>query len=447
LLALFIHVKDRRWVAWTPKGYYLASPGAENLIGWHVNRGWNEAADFFPVDRFRDKFNRPDIVKLVLGLQDEEAAIAEANKRAGLRRAAETIRTTLPPVIEIWRPENDAAFRHQDVTLEYSARSPTGSPITDIDVRINGSALGARAAIPTTPRGDERIKLTLTLPPRDVTVTLVAREGDRASEPASIRLRWDGVKPGQAALPRLRGLFVGVSDYKLPNLKLGFAAKDATDLAAYFKTQEGKAYRTVEAGTLANADRANVLRGLDWLETASEEGDVNLLFLAGHGVTDEKGYFYYLAADAQPDNLRATGVGRDEILRTIRNRKGAMVVMLDTCQSGASIDASVSTGSRVDMNRLVNELGDKTLGVFLYASALGRQFSYEKAEWGNGAFTKAMIEGLSGKADRENTGFVDTEELSLYVRRRVLGMTMQMQEPVRIKPDAAPEMRIARLKP
>jgi WD40 repeat protein len=33
LLALFVHAKDeeRRWVAWTPKGYYLASPGAEGL--------------------------------------------------------------------------------------------------------------------------------------------------------------------------------------------------------------------------------------------------------------------------------------------------------------------------------------------------------------------------------------------------------------------------------
>jgi hypothetical protein len=58
-----------------------------------------------------------------------------------------------------------------------------------------------------------------------------------------------------------------------------------------------------------------------------------------------------------------------------------------------------------------------------------------------------MIEGLSGKADRDNTGFIDTEELSLYVRRRVLDLTTQMQEPVRIKPDAAPEMRIARLRP
>jgi len=446
LLALFIHAKDRRWVAWTPKGYYLASPGAESLIGWHVNRGWDEAAEFFSVDRFRDKFNRPDIVKLVLGLQDEETAIAEANKRSGLKRTAETIRGTLPPVIEIMRPVNNATFRQQEVTLEYTARSPTGRPITDIDVRIDGSTLGARAAIPVSPRGAEHIKLTLTLPPNDVTVTLVARDGDKASQPASIRLRWDGIKPGEAVLPRLRALFVGVSKYKLPELELKLAAKDATDLEAYFRTQEGKAYGKVETRLLANADRADVLDGLDWLEKGSEENDVNLLFLAGHGVTDEKGYFYYLAADAQPDNLRATAVGRDEVLRTIKNRRGAMVVMLDTCQSGASVDASAPTGSAVDMNRLVNELGDKTLGVFLYASALGRQFSYEDAKWGNGAFTKAMIEGLSGKADRENTGFVDTDELALYVRRRVLDMTTRMQEPVRIKPDAAPEMRIARLK-
>jgi uncharacterized caspase-like protein len=123
-----------------------------------------------------------------------------------------------------------------------------------------------------------------------------------------------------------------------------------------------------------------------------------------------------------------------------------MVVMLDTCQAGASADASVPGGSPVDMNRLANELGDKTLGVFLYASALGRQVSYENETWGNGAFTKAMIEGLSGKADRDNTGFVDTDELALYVRRRVMEMTKQMQEPVRIKPDAAAEMRIAKLR-
>ncbi len=66
LLALFVDVPTRRWVAWTPTGYYMASAGGEDLIGWQVNRGWEQQADFFPASRFRDRFNRPDIVRLVL---------------------------------------------------------------------------------------------------------------------------------------------------------------------------------------------------------------------------------------------------------------------------------------------------------------------------------------------------------------------------------------------
>jgi hypothetical protein len=446
LLALFVEAKDRRWVIWTPRGYYAASAGGESLVGWHVNRGWNEAADFFAVDRFRAEFNRPDIVRLMLGMQDEDAAVAEANKRAGLRRAPETVRTSLPPVIDITSPQNDATFRDRQVTLEYTARSPTGRRITDVDVQVNGAARAAQLAMPVAAPGDAPIRLTLALPPEDVTITLVAHEGDRASQPAFVRLRWDGVKPGDVLRPRLRGLFIGISDYKLAELKLAFAAKDATDLAALFKRQEGKAYSKAETRLLANADRAAVLDGLEWLERGSEEGDVNLLFLAGHGVTDETGYFYFVPTDGVPAGLRATAVGRDELLRTIRNRRGAMIVMLDPCLSGASADSSLPLASPVDMNRLANELGDKTLGVFLYASAPGRQSSYESDEWGNGAFTKAMIEGLSGKAARENTGFIKTDELALYVRRRVMEMTKQMQEPVRIKPDGAAEVRIAKLR-
>ena len=50
LLALFVDAK-RRWVAWTPTGYYMASPGGEDLIGWQLNRGWAQQADFFPASR------------------------------------------------------------------------------------------------------------------------------------------------------------------------------------------------------------------------------------------------------------------------------------------------------------------------------------------------------------------------------------------------------------
>ncbi|MCX6258343.1 MAG: caspase family protein [Bacteroidia bacterium] len=37
LLTLFIHSDNKRWIMYTPSGYYDCSPGAENLIGWNVN--------------------------------------------------------------------------------------------------------------------------------------------------------------------------------------------------------------------------------------------------------------------------------------------------------------------------------------------------------------------------------------------------------------------------
>ena len=46
VLALFIHPDGRRWITWTPQGYYDASAGADELIGWHVNNGWDRAPDF-----------------------------------------------------------------------------------------------------------------------------------------------------------------------------------------------------------------------------------------------------------------------------------------------------------------------------------------------------------------------------------------------------------------
>ena len=110
LLALFVHKDDLRWVAWTPSGYYMASPGGEDLIGWHVNRGWDQAADFFPASRFRERFNRPDVVQKVLATLDERAALEEANRDARIRTDLTPIGNRLPPVIRIISPRRARAY-------------------------------------------------------------------------------------------------------------------------------------------------------------------------------------------------------------------------------------------------------------------------------------------------------------------------------------------------
>ena len=151
LLALFVHKADRRWVAWTPKGYYIASPGAESLIGWHVNgKTWDETAQFFSADRFRDQFNRPDIVKLVLETLDERQAIEEANKRAKVTRALEDVRATAPPIITVQSPGDETTFRSPQVTITYNIFS---EPARRTELTIFASTIRPFAPIsPLVPR-------------------------------------------------------------------------------------------------------------------------------------------------------------------------------------------------------------------------------------------------------------------------------------------------------
>jgi WD40 repeat protein len=75
LLAFFPHIDAKRWVLWTPGGYYDASPGGEDLIGWHVNRGPDQAADFYPAAKFRHHFHRPEVIDRILDTLDEAEAL------------------------------------------------------------------------------------------------------------------------------------------------------------------------------------------------------------------------------------------------------------------------------------------------------------------------------------------------------------------------------------
>jgi WD40 repeat protein len=75
LLACFVHLPEgpggpKHWVLWTPAGHYTASPGGHDLVGWHVNRGPDEAAAFYPADTFRRTFEKPDIVAAALDAAD-----------------------------------------------------------------------------------------------------------------------------------------------------------------------------------------------------------------------------------------------------------------------------------------------------------------------------------------------------------------------------------------
>jgi WD40 repeat protein len=117
LLAFFPHKDKKRWVLWTPKGYYDCSANGEELIGWHVNNGKDQAADFFPVSKFRSIYFRPDVVARVLETLNEEEALNQANQEAGRKKLEVPIKKMLPPVVTIVSPEDGAAVSNKEITL------------------------------------------------------------------------------------------------------------------------------------------------------------------------------------------------------------------------------------------------------------------------------------------------------------------------------------------
>ncbi|MGP0060472.1 MAG: caspase family protein [Beijerinckiaceae bacterium] len=443
---------NRRWVAWTPSGYYMASPGGEDLIGWHVNRGWQQQADFFPASRFRDRFNRPDIVQTMLETLDEDAAVQRANAASHRREETKPINAILPPIITIQSPGHDGTFTGSSVEVAYSVRSPSGLPVDKVEILLDGSPTGARAPGFTAGAATEtRQSITIGLPPHDIDVGLVAKSGAFVSEVAHVKLTYRGAVSAlhepDVLKPALYALVVGVANYKNPALRLEYSAKDAEDLASALEAQSGGLYREVKVKLLADSDATsiNVKDGLLWLQKETTNRDLAIVFLAGHGMTDSKNEFWYLPYEADTSRLLTTAVSRTDIVGVLHDLPGKKILFLDACHAGAVLASAAHTrGVPVDLNGAINDFATAESGLVVYGASTGREFSVENDEWKHGAFTKALIEAIGeGKADILHKGTITTALLDAYLANRVKELTGGEQHPVMSRPDAVPDFPLA----
>jgi uncharacterized caspase-like protein len=236
-----------------------------------------------------------------------------------------------------------------------------------------------------------------------------------------------------------------VSQYLNPDIpKLGLAAKDADDFVATMQRQKGKLYRDVQVRLLtdAKATRDDVVDGLDWLQKQVTQHDVGLVFLSGHGFNDPSLGYVYLPVNADPDKLKRTGVTMSDFRSTLASLTGKAVFFLDTCHAG-NVLGSTRKGEIDDVSAVINELASAENGVVVFSSSTGRQSSLEDRSWGNGAFAKAVIEGLNGGADFQKSGRITYKMLDLYVSDRVKQLTHGMQSPVTQAPGGVPDFPLA----
>jgi hypothetical protein len=246
--------------------------------------------------------------------------------------------------------------------------------------------------------------------------------------------------PGRA---RLVILAVGISKYRRADYQLGLAAKDATDFSAALRSQAGRLYSEVLVRTLTDetATRKSVIEQLRWLSSTVGPSDIGVLFFAGHGLNASDGQYYFLPHDADHERLAQTGVPEVEIRNALGRIKGKALLFVDTCFGGSALSRAGSS----EIARLANNLSASENGVVVFASSSGRQLSEENDAWGNGAFTKAVLAGLSGKADLTRTGRVTFKGLDFYVSEEVRKLTEGRQTPVTISPTGVPDFVLAQV--
>ena len=159
----------------------------------------------------------------------------------------------------------------------------------------------------------------------------------------------------------------------------------------------------------------------------AKPNDVIVLFIAGHGVTNDEQELFFMTHDADIDRP-FTGMAVDRFRSYLDNRpiNQNALFLLDICHSGAA-------DGRVVAEDAVQTL-TKGTGAIVFASSSGSQQSFEDETFGggHGAFTAALLEGLRGLADNkvgDRDGFNSLQEIVVFTSARVPEMTEGQQRP------------------
>jgi uncharacterized caspase-like protein len=125
--------------------------------------------------------------------------------------------------------------------------------------------------------------------------------------------------------------------------------------------------------------------------------------------------------------IRASAISAQEFHDEIEQiaKHGRVLVLLDTCHSGAATGDGSKLASNVDLLRSIMSASNVTV----LTSSTAIEFSREDQNWGNGAFTKVLIDGLGPDADENHDGVISMSELTRYIARNVPLLTGNSQHP------------------
>ena len=419
-LSLFIDDAGE-WIAWRPDGAFDASPGGAGYVAWRVGD------TVHPVDAFSEIYRVPGL----LG-----RSLRKGSPPVVVRGFDEVFRP--PPVVRLHGPaERETEAERIEVRVE---AKDSGGGVSDVRLYHQGRLVGSTGGTGAGARGVNLAadaageRFDVLLEPGDNRLVAAAFSDGRVegrSEPLIIK------RLGQSVDVGLRVLSIGINAYQDSALELRYAKADATSVSDALTTGGQALFRRgIESKlvTDAAATKAGILEGLRWLQDATRPEDVAVVFVAAHGEAVDDRY-YLLPQDIRfrnLDSLKSQGISQEDLMDAIRRipaRK--VVVLLDTCKSGAIADqlgiagGGGASGTRGLAEKRALAVLAKASGVYLVAASTARQAAVEDSDLGHGVFTHALVTGLGGAADLDADRAVSVRELVTYVESEVARITQE----------------------
>jgi len=442
------------WALATDQGYYRSSQEGINMLAFHVGE------HAFPFEQFDLNFNRPDKILEALNAPKEDIQLyhqawQKRLRRLNIREEWLKLNFHLPELTLLTEqipPATSEPFLKLKVQAKDSDFALDRLMVYDNDVPIHGRQglfLNARNQHTL----EQEIEIPLVPGTNKIQLSVLNQAGTESlRETVSIQFT------GQTARPTLHLITVGVSEYRQTNFNLRYAAKDAQDIHTYFKNKAKLKYELRQTQLLnRQVSRETVLKLRKQLEQSRPQDRV-ILFFAGHGLLDQEKNYYFAPHEINFDHPEKEGLRFEEIedlLDGIPARE--KLLLIDTCNAGeldkelqaeqisftqpqGLIKARAIRGFKITQHLGINKLNQlleenfhdlrRDTGATIITSSQGLEYALESAQWKNGVFTFALLEGLQSRtADLNADGEVKVSELKNYIIQKVQELTRSAQTP------------------
>ena len=220
--------------------------------------------------------------------------------------------------------------------------------------------------------------------------------------------------------PNDYALIVGVEKYAdLPAAT--YAENDAQAMGDFVRAM-GVPARNVETLTGMRATRSGLQKNLEsWLANNVNENSTVYFYYSGHGAPDPAtGLAYLVPLDGDPQYLADTSYPLKRLYEKLGKLKAKrVIVMLDSCFSGAGGRSVLAKGARPLVNNIDTGY-DSDGGKIEVLSASGSdQISGTNDASGHGLFTYQLLTGLNGAAE-DSQGRVTMKSLFAYLKPKVM---------------------------